>query len=89
MLIENAVKHNIISRKKPLTVKVYSKDDYIVVSNNLQKKDTQKFSTKLGLENIKSRYLLISGCVVKEERGSNYFRIVLPFINRENEGTDH
>lgn len=80
MLIENAVKHNIISRKKPLTVKIYSKDDYIVVSNNLQKKDTQKFSTKLGLENIISRYKYLTDKKVEITESHDEFLVKIPLI---------
>ncbi len=38
-MVENAIKHNVISKKKPLNVKIYSEDEYIVVTNNLQKKE--------------------------------------------------
>lgn len=80
MLVENAVKHNIISRKKPLAVKIYSEDDYIVVSNNLQKKDTNKFSTKLGLENIKSRYNYLTDKKVEIVESPDEFLVKIPLI---------
>lgn len=66
MLVENAIKHNIISRDKPLTIKITLADrEYLQVSNNLQKKssilggDTGEWE-KHGLMNIKSRYEYLS-----------------------------
>ena len=80
MLVENAVKHNIISRKKPLAVKIYSEDDYILVSNNLQRKDTTKYSTKLGLENIKSRYNYLTDNKVEIIESPDEFLVKIPLI---------
>ena len=56
MLLENAIKHNTISINKPLIVEIREEEDYIVVKNNLQPKKTEIVSSKIGLENIKSRY---------------------------------
>lgn len=61
LLLENAIKHNVISKSKPLTIKIYTKDDELVVENNMQAKSTQLPSTKIGLESIQKRYALISG----------------------------
>jgi LytS/YehU family sensor histidine kinase len=57
MLVENAIKHNIISEQSPLSIKIYTDGDYIVVENNLQKKeDSGEASPGIGLENIRRRY---------------------------------
>jgi LytS/YehU family sensor histidine kinase len=82
MLIENAIKHNVVSDDNPLHVNVYSNSKYIVVENNLQKKVVDgNVSSKLGLENIRKRYEYISGKkVVIEERDAK-FVVCLPFIN--------
>jgi len=66
MLIENAIKHNIISSEKPLTIMIYPEgEDHLVVQNNLQKKssilaDENSDWEKHGLINIKSRYEYLS-----------------------------
>jgi PAS domain S-box-containing protein len=56
LLIENAIKHNTFSKKQPLQVKVFSEDDYLVVENNLQVRESHIQSTGVGLNNIASRY---------------------------------
>ena len=54
LLLENAIKHNVVSRAKPLVINVDVVDDFIVVSNKIQKKSTQLPSTKMGLKNIEN-----------------------------------
>ncbi|MCD4731672.1 MAG: histidine kinase [Bacteroidales bacterium] len=80
MLVENATKHNIISKKKPLKVKIYSEDNYIVVSNILQKKEITNYSSKLGLENIKSRYGFMTDNKVEIIESSDEFIVKVPLI---------
>jgi len=79
-LIENAVKHNVISMSKPLFIKVYEDDGKIVVENNLQPKLTPEVSTGIGLENIRKRYKLITDKEVIIEISELLFRIFLPLI---------
>ncbi len=80
MLIENAVKHNIVSKKKQLIVKISSTDGYLLVSNNLQKKQIKEYSSQLGLKNIKSRYAFISDKEVIVEETNDCFRVKIPLI---------
>ncbi len=61
LLIENAIKHNTFSKTNPLSINVkVDKNDYLVVSNNKQIRETQIQSTGVGLLNIQNRYELIS-----------------------------
>lgn len=60
LLIENALKHNIVSAKKPLIIQIEVIDDYLTVSNNLQVRPPESNSTGIGLKNLKTRYELIS-----------------------------
>ncbi|WP_046744100.1 sensor histidine kinase [Kordia zhangzhouensis] len=80
LLLENAIKHNIISRSKPLTVTVSSKDDYLIVTNNIQPKSTQLPSTKLGLINIKKRHALISHKLPIVENNGKQFTVSIPLL---------
>ena len=80
MLVENATKHNIVSKKKPLNIKIFTADDYIVVSNNLQKKEITDYSSKLGLENIKSRYGFMTDKKVEIIESSDEFLVKVPLI---------
>jgi two-component system, LytTR family, sensor kinase len=79
MLIENAIKHNIVSRKSPLTISIWCESRMLVISNNLQPKEIKEPSTKVGLQNIISRYLFLSTreVIVREEKGSFVVRIPL------------
>lgn len=81
ILIENAVKHNITSKTKPLKVDITNDKNFVIVSNNLQKKNQTYNSTKLGLANIKSRYELLASKKIKVIETSESFTVYLPIIN--------
>lgn len=80
MLIENAVKHNVISRHHPLNIRIYTEADYLVVENAIQPKLTKQPSTGFGLQNIRNRYALLSSLPVKIEEQEDCFRISIPLI---------
>ena len=80
MLIENAVKHNVISEEEKLRIKIWLENDYIHISNNLQLRNISERSTKLGLENIKARYELIPGKKVKVSESDDQFVVSIPLI---------
>jgi len=83
LLFENAIKHNIISKDKPLTIKVYVHDMHIVIENNLQAKQTVPSSTKVGLKNIKDRYEFFTDQQVKVNRDQKYFSVRLPLFRNK------
>lgn len=80
MLIENAIKHNIISKKKPLTIRIYDEDNYLVVENNLQKKETKEYSSNVGLKNIQNRYGFLSGNKIEVIENDEIFKVKIPLI---------
>ena len=80
LLLENAIKHNVISKAKPLEININIKDDYIVVDNPIQKKSTQLRSTKIGIKNIEKRYGLISSKSIKILNDGNQFCVSLPLL---------
>jgi two-component system LytT family sensor kinase len=80
MLIENAVKHNIVSVKRPLTINLNVADNYLIISNNKQIKLQDHNSTKVGLENIKARYRLVNDTEVKVIETEDTFKVELPLI---------
>ncbi|WP_298421170.1 histidine kinase [uncultured Kordia sp.] len=80
LLIENAIKHNIVSRDEPLTITITVKDDFLVVQNNIQVKSTKVHSTKIGLKNIEQRYALISSRLPKIMNDGNQFTVSLPLL---------
>lgn len=83
MLIENAIKHNVASKKQPLKIILEKQEDYIVVSNSLQKKETEAESTKIGLSNIVNRYKLLSDRPVIVERTQTHFIVKIPVLHLE------
>ena len=81
LLVENAVKHNIISSKKPLTIKIHKgKNDSLMVCNNLQRKSQTMPSTKTGLDNIKSRYKILANKEVEVIVTDKDFTVTLPLV---------
>jgi two-component system, LytTR family, sensor kinase len=80
ILMENAIKHNIVSSEKPLKIDVFAQNGRLVVSNNLQKKNQLNESTGIGLDNIRNRCKLLgNGQVEVTENGSN-FTVSIPLI---------
>lgn len=83
LLIENAIKHNIISRQKPLFISVHTNgNNTLVVSNNLQPKKSIETSTGIGLQNIIKRYKLVSNKEVIVQNNTGQFSVALPLINK-------
>lgn len=81
ILFENAIKHNIISAQKPLTIEVYvDEGGYLCICNNLQMKKQTMNSTRLGLQNIKNRYAFFTDEEVKIIANEQYFKVCLPLI---------
>jgi sensor histidine kinase YesM len=84
ILVENAIKHNIISSDKPLTIKIYSTAESIVVENNLQKKLSTQAHTGIGLQNIKDRYRILGYKGIEVDDTNNHFKVTVPIINPGN-----
>lgn len=78
ILMENAVKHNILTTRKPLHISVSVRNGYLEVSNNLQPKPPEGPSSHVGLSNINNRYALLKGREIVIERDPEYFRVKLP-----------
>ncbi|MFY7670955.1 sensor histidine kinase [Tenacibaculum sp. MEBiC06402] len=79
MLVENAVKHNVLSIENPLKIEITNDKEYILVKNNVTKSQTKVSSTKIGLKNINRRYLLLKGKGIVITNGQN-FLVKLPII---------
>jgi hypothetical protein len=81
MLVENAIKHNIISDDMQLKIEIEIEDGHIIVKNNLQKKKTiNSGKDALGLENLKKRYSYLSDASVEIIESDGKFIIKLPII---------
>lgn len=80
MLAENALKHNVASRAKPLIINIDWNANGITVKNNLQPKESAEISTGLGLKNISERYNLFARKKIEIETTEQFFIVKLPII---------
>ncbi|HLL97381.1 MAG TPA: histidine kinase [Spirosoma sp.] len=82
LLLENAVKHNIVSADQPLMIQLATNTDgCLTVSNTLQRKSiSRENSTRKGLLNIISKYQLLGQAIPRVEETTDSFRVVLPLI---------
>ena len=81
LLVENAVKHNVVSKQQPLVIDIFTTaGNKLAVNNNLQCKMVKAPSAGIGLENIRSKYELLNedGFQVLEDEKN--FTVVLPLM---------
>lgn len=80
ILLENALKHNIVSAEKPLDIVLEETDRRLVVRNNLQPKSSREPSTGLGLQNIADRYRHLGADPPEVVQTEAEFVVRLPLI---------
>lgn len=87
MLIENAIKHNIISEGQPLHIELLpGEDDYMIVRNNLHEKMSGKpEGSGSGLQNIQQRYSHFTDRPVRIEKSASHFAVYIPLLDIETE----
>lgn len=83
LLLENTIKHNVVSENKPLQITIYIQDNYLVVQNNLQKKEVLQDRQGVGLQNIVSRYALLSKRKVLVEQTETDFKVLIPILTKQ------
>ena len=84
ILVENAVKHNVITRDKPLDVYITTDhEQYVTVRNNLQPKAQEEPSTQFGLQSIIKRYQLMSERKVLVEKTDYSFSVRIPILKKQ------
>ncbi len=83
-LIENAVKHNVIESARPLIIEAFAEgEDWLVVSNNRQRKAVSNHSNGVGLVNLKARYDLLSDTPMAVIARDDRFEVRLPILRVE------
>ncbi len=81
MLVENAIKHNVVSRNRPLTIHIARvAEESIKVQNNLRRKAQNADSLGIGLANIKERYSYLSNQQIEVRETSEYFEVIVPVL---------
>lgn len=79
LLIENCIKHNIVSLDKPLIIKLYSEGDFLVVENQIQLK-RGSLSTGVGLDNINQRFQHLIHKEIEIDKDETTFKVKIPMI---------
>jgi sensor histidine kinase YesM len=80
MLVENAVKHNVVSKRYPLQLKIQRQGDRVMVWNSRKHKQQIPESLGIGLANIAERYRILSGEEVKVDESDTHFSVSLPIL---------
>lgn len=77
VLVENAIQHNVVTQVKPLQVRIFVEDNYLVVSNNLQEKNTDE-GLGVGLHNLSNRFKLLVEKDIIIEKNFDTFTVKMP-----------
>ena len=83
ILLENTVKHNVVTPKRPLHIKIYEKDNFLIVENNLQHKGILQKSTGVGLGNVQQRYALLTKRKFSVYKTEEVFIAELPMLTKQ------
>ncbi|WP_292010827.1 histidine kinase [Chryseobacterium sp.] len=80
LLIENAIKHNVITIDEPLKIHITINKDELTISNNYQPKKVNEDSMGIGLENLKLRYQILANQSIKVNIDQQFFIVSLPLL---------
>mgnify|MGYP001825180484 CR=1 FL=1 len=83
LLLENAVKHNMVTSSKPLHIKIYEDQGNLIVENNLQPKQIVKKSSGVGLSNIMQRYELLTSRKIDINKSTSKFTVAIPMLTKK------
>lgn len=83
LLLENAIKHNYATEKKPLHIKIFTENGNLCVQNNTQVREIIKEREGIGLSNIVQRYSLVSKKNVHIEQSDDYFKVLIPILTEK------
>lgn len=81
LLIENAIKHNVVSKSNPLRISIFSDDMHIIVENSILRKEFKEESTNIGLANIRKRYDYLCGKDAIITNSNGVFKVKIPIID--------
>ncbi len=83
LLLENTIKHNVVSEQRPLHIRIKDMGDYLIVENDLQKKEILQDRRGVGLQNIVDRYGIITSRKVLIEETKSTFSVSLPILTKQ------
>jgi len=82
ILLENTIKHNVVMPDRPLHIKIYEEDGFLIVENNLQPKEVIKQSSGVGLGNVQQRYELLTKREFSVYKTETAFIAKLPILTK-------
>lgn len=80
-LIENSLKHNVVSLMNPLTIRVEVKGNILTIINNVQALLTEEASSKIGLQNLNERMKIQTGQPIVIDKNQHYFKVQLTLLS--------
>lgn len=83
LLLENTVKHNVVSEQRPLHIRIFIEGDYLAIQNDFQKKEVIQSRQGVGLQNIVDRYGIITGRKVLIEQNEKTFTVRIPILTKQ------
>ncbi|MBG6111123.1 sensor histidine kinase YesM [Flavobacterium sp. CG_9.10] len=83
LLLENTVKHNVVSEQRPLHIRIFIEGDYLVVENDYQKKEVLQDRQGVGLQNIIDRYGIITNRKVLIDQNEKTFSVKIPILTKQ------
>jgi sensor histidine kinase YesM len=83
LLLENTVKHNVVSEQKPLQIRIYIEANYLCIQNDFQKKEVLSDRQGVGLQNIINRYAIITKRKVIIEQTEKTFTVKIPILTKQ------
>jgi len=83
LLLENTVKHNVVSEQKPLHIRIFIEGDYLAIQNDYQKKEVLQERKGVGLQNIINRYAIITNRKVLIEQNEETFTVKIPILTKQ------
>ncbi|MFV8393103.1 histidine kinase [Flavobacterium sp. LB2P6] len=83
LLLENTVKHNVVSEQRPLHIRIYVEGDYLAVQNDYQKKEVLQERQGVGLQNIVNRYGIITNRKVLVIQNETTFTVKIPLLTKQ------
>ncbi|KIX22567.1 histidine kinase [Flavobacterium sp. 316] len=83
LLLENCIKHNVVSESRPLHIKIAIEENQLTVSNNFQTKEVLQSRKGVGLQNIVNRYAILTKRNVLVEENENHFKVFLPILTKQ------
>jgi sensor histidine kinase YesM len=83
LLLENTVKHNVVSEQKPLHIRIFIDGEYLAIQNDFQKKEVIQSRQGVGLQNIVDRYGIITNRKVLIEQNEQTFTVKIPILTKQ------